>query len=1279
MTAVDPALDCGPQAIVLGPFVLERVIGSGGMGEVWRAVHRDEQVVVAIKVIGQHWARQPSYRAAFGREVRAVAGLVHPGIVAVFDQGEVGAATAMASGLAPGSPYLVMEYMPRGSLEGLTAALDWPLVQVLVRGVLAALAHAHARGVVHCDLKPGNVLLSGTDAVAIKLTDFGVAHTLTPSSSLAGTEPRSAGTPAYMAPEQLLGLWRDYGPWTDLYALGCMVWELCCGLPPFVAGSLVQLAGLHLHAAPGLFAPRFAVPPGLEGWLRRLLAKRAGARFACAADAAWALGRLPGGTVETLAWAAVVERAGEVDRAAQTQPLAGPAGPATTGRAAVWSSASTVIAAGQREAVDVVAATRATGEPVVVDAVAATRATGEPVVVDAVAATRVAAGAGSDPTVAAAGLALGTGGSGVSEGTGGGGRSEGTGGLALGTGVSGVSEGTGGLALGTGGSGRSDAIAASPTAGSWRRAEDVTSARPLRGAGLALYRFREVPLVGRVAERDALWAGLVAVHAEGRPRGLLVRGPSGVGKSRLVEWLVTRSSELGAATVLRANHGRFGGAGDGLARMLATQLQCVGLAGDEAFERVLEVLGGDGPKDRSAALRDEAAALTEYMLPGAEDGARPRVRLAEQRERHAVLLGFLRRRTQERPALVWFDDAMWGPEALDFTRSLLSGRGGPRVLVVLTVRDDVVAERPAEARLITELAALPGMTSVEVGPLCEAEHRALIHERLGLEAGLVETVLERAGGNPMFSVQLVGDWVARGVLVAGDRGFALAPDVSPELPDGMQALWQERLARLLAQHYAEAEAGAARQALELAAVIGLEVDPGTWAQGCAIEGIVAPRGLVELLVAQGLALPSRAGWSFVHGMLRESLEDLADTAGRRALHHRCCAAILRARGQGHAEALARHLIAAGDLAAAMEPLLEATYQMQLAGQYDRAERVLGEHAALADRCGVAAEDVRRLRGRMQAVWLTWMRGGDGSLALARARCREVEGAARRGGHDDVLGEALRWHGLVGRFERRFAESQAALVQAAAAFARAGDVGGQARTALAAAVTLRAIGALDAAEAELGEAERLARSCGLTLLLPRIAGNRAELALQREDWGAAALRFGEAIAAAEVSGDRKALALTLGGAGDLGLLSGRLAAADESYARAEALFASLGSRYVHGVRLHRTTVKLLRGEREAAQVLLREFVAGKGHDPLHLGLAHAGLALAAGLAGRWLAFDAGIAAAEQALAQVGEGRPVIVRVLHEAEAAARAGGEHERAARAGALALAQTRWLRAGAG
>ncbi|HEY0138063.1 MAG TPA: serine/threonine-protein kinase, partial [Nannocystis sp.] len=316
------------------------------MGEVWRAVHRDEHTPVAIKVIGPHWARQPSYRQAFAREVRAIAGLVHPGIVAVHDQGVVGAAAARASGdrIAADSPYLVMEYMPRGSLEGLLGALDWPLVRVLLREILEALAHAHARGIVHCDLKPGNVLLSGTVDVAIKLTDFGVAHALAPGDSLIGDDtPRSAGTPAYMAPEQLLGLWRDFGPWTDLYALGCMLWELCCGTPPFVAGSLVRLAGMHLHEPPGRFTPCFAVPANFEGWLRRLLAKQTRERFACAADAAWALAKLPGPAApERLSWAAVAAHNAEVDRAAPTQPLPAAIEPPVTDRAA-WSVDSTLV------------------------------------------------------------------------------------------------------------------------------------------------------------------------------------------------------------------------------------------------------------------------------------------------------------------------------------------------------------------------------------------------------------------------------------------------------------------------------------------------------------------------------------------------------------------------------------------------------------------------------------------------------------------------------------------------------------------------------------------------------------------------------------------------------------------------------------------------------------------------------------------------------------------------------------------------------------------------
>jgi tetratricopeptide (TPR) repeat protein len=810
---------------------------------------------------------------------------------------------------------------------------------------------------------------------------------------------------------------------------------------------------------------------------------------------------------------------------------------------------------------------------------------------------------------------------------------------------------------------------APPLPADWRGPADAATSRALHGAGLGLYAFREVPLVGRARERDALWAALAEVHARREPRAVVVRGPSGVGKSRLVEWVAARAHEAGAATVLKAVHGPFGGPGEGLGRMLALQLQCVGLAGDEAYARVLRALADEAPgRPVGEALRYEAAALTEFMLPG-DPGERPRVRLADPRERHAVLAGHLARVTARRPALVWLDDAMWGPAALAFARELLSRRTGPAALLVLTVRDDALDERPAEAKLLAELAALPATTTLALAPLADADHRALIRERLGLAAALVEAVLARAAGNPLFSLQVVGDWVGRGVLVRGDDGFALRGE-DEALPADLHALWEARLERLLARWDADEQA-AAWHALELAAALGPSIEPRAWAAACGLAGVAPPPGLALRLLEQRLAVPSRGGWAFVHGMLRETLERHAAEAGRRATHHRICAATLQGlhggHAQGHAEEVARHFIAAGEPGEALVALLDANYQAQLGGDYERAGRALAEHEAIADRMGLPAADARRLRGRIQAVWLEWMRGGEDKLAAARARCEEIEAAARAGGHLDVVGEALRWRGMVARFERRWDEALAALAEAAGCFAAIDDAEGRARAALAQAVTLRALGRVDEAEAALVDAERLARARELFVLLPRILGNLAEIALQRGDLEAAEKRFVRALAAAEAIGDRKALGLTLGGAGDLALARDKLAAADEHYRRAEALFASLGSRYVHGLRLRRATLDLLRGETQAGHAGVQAFLAGPDRDPLLLAEAQLGLAVVAARRGEPAAFDDALAAGEHLLAAAGEARRVLVRLL-EAAAAATDGARADRA-RAAATAHA----------
>lgn len=287
------------QRIPLGPFELHARIAKGGMGEIWRGVHRHQNVPVAVKVLTAEQMREPGYQADFLREAEAVAGLTHPGIILLFDHGflseEVGERAGGA--LVPGSPYLVMEYASRGSLDSLTPPLTWTDFRRIVTALLQALAHAHSRGLIHLDIKPGNVLLGSSDdpRPQLKLTDFGLVHALdrqqpcSTGASPHGTVEQARGTPWYMAPEQICGHWRDYGPWTDLYALGILAWELVCGSRPFEGKSARAIGRRHLDQPLPRLQPIVDVPPDLESWLGGMLDKQPSRRFQRASDALHAL------------------------------------------------------------------------------------------------------------------------------------------------------------------------------------------------------------------------------------------------------------------------------------------------------------------------------------------------------------------------------------------------------------------------------------------------------------------------------------------------------------------------------------------------------------------------------------------------------------------------------------------------------------------------------------------------------------------------------------------------------------------------------------------------------------------------------------------------------------------------------------------------------------------------------------------------------------------------------------------------------------------------------
>ncbi len=297
-----------PGPLALGSFVLLQPIARGAAGEVWRAVHRTERLPVAIKVLAAPLVRDPRHLRQFQDEIRALASLDHPAIVTLLDAGAVDAEAAAASGgrLITDSPWLALEYASDGTV-GQRAPTRWPEIRDLVSSILDALAHAHARGIVHRDLKPANLLWCGErdPRPGLKLTDFGI------SIRMGDLDPGElpAGTPQYMAPEQLGGDLRDVGPWTDLYSLGCLVWRLTTGELPFEGLKRMALVRAHLSRPLPMFRPRTEVPQGLEGWLRALLEKRPEERPQRAADAAAALTLLdPGGQgLGARMWAAVLE------------------------------------------------------------------------------------------------------------------------------------------------------------------------------------------------------------------------------------------------------------------------------------------------------------------------------------------------------------------------------------------------------------------------------------------------------------------------------------------------------------------------------------------------------------------------------------------------------------------------------------------------------------------------------------------------------------------------------------------------------------------------------------------------------------------------------------------------------------------------------------------------------------------------------------------------------------------------------------------------------------
>ena len=245
---------------VVGRYEIREEIGRGGTATVYLACQTELRRLVALKELSAFSAADPVFARRFVRESQVSASLSHPSLVTVHDYFE-----------ADGAPFIAMEYLPNGSLRSRVGMLPPAGVAGVLEAMLGGLAHAHAHGVVHRDLKPENVLVTADGGV--KIADFGIAKALDSVETALTVTGTTIGTPAYMAPEQAVA--GQIGPWTDLYSVGVMAFEMIAGHTPFGDAEPVAILLRHVKdAPPPLTQVAPSTAPALSDWVARLLAKK---------------------------------------------------------------------------------------------------------------------------------------------------------------------------------------------------------------------------------------------------------------------------------------------------------------------------------------------------------------------------------------------------------------------------------------------------------------------------------------------------------------------------------------------------------------------------------------------------------------------------------------------------------------------------------------------------------------------------------------------------------------------------------------------------------------------------------------------------------------------------------------------------------------------------------------------------------------------------------------------------------------------------------------------
>ncbi len=502
------------------------------------------------------------------------------------------------------------------------------------------------------------------------------------------------------------------------------------------------------------------------------------------------------------------------------------------------------------------------------------------------------------------------------------------------------------------------------------RSFPTESRQHFSGAGRALYEIRPVPMVGREWIRQKLWQGFEETISTQEPHMMILQGDAGLGTSRLAQWLVERAHELGAAMVLWAFHEPNPQALEVMRKMFEVHLRVEGLSYRQAKERIRKYIKRHRLLDDNDAIIahdvDVLTALTckprELLLSMTQDAA---IELPEWKDREQTWLRFLRRLALHKAIILWVDDIQYASDLLLLARSAFMDQSCHQLplMIVGTLRDDALKEESIQSDMLNALMrqCRDKTEVIKLSPLPRQEHVRLVEELLPLAPDLIDRVLSRTEGNPLFTIQLIGDWVQRDALTETREGFDLDLSVCDQIPSTMDHLWRSRIAQVMGLELG-CSASDVLLVLQAAAVLGRDVRTDEWRSVCERMGLVIPSELLSVLVERRLAFFIADGWSFYHEMLRESLVEMSRETGIFRQLNQDVADMLVCRQSmadpRQSERIAYHRVAASQLEEALTLFDRALQHFCKMGESFRAQHVLDRWNEVAERLRLPHGDVR---------------------------------------------------------------------------------------------------------------------------------------------------------------------------------------------------------------------------------------------------------------------------------------------------------------------------------